>query len=187
VKQIAAILFLSVLLFNLCGYQLVFDYLQQQHEAKLTTRLDQADYADEDLISIKTALSMPYYTATMDFERVDGAIRIDGVEYRYVKRRIINDSLELLCLPNTTRQELQAAKTNFFKTANDLQQPEGNKKSNTSIKSVLPEYCNTVTAYTLPLPPGAKQKHRLFGTHLFSSLFDLKDAQPPEAMLYFPA
>jgi hypothetical protein len=172
-----------VLLFNLCGYRLVIDYLQQRHDVKLTAQLDRAEYADEDLISIKTALSLPYYTATMDFERIDGSIRIDGVEYNYVKRRIINDSLELLCLPNTTKQKLQTIKADFFKISNDLQRPESGKKSANLIKSVLLEYCEALTSFSLQAVRMAKQKHLPSRIQFSSSLFALVQEQPPETIL----
>lgn len=171
-----------VLLFNLCGYRLVIDYMQQQHDEKLTAQLDNEEYANEDLISIKTALSMPYYTATMDFERVDGSIRIDGVEYNYVKRRIINDSLELLCLPNTVKQKLQTAKSDFFKISNDLQRPESNKKAANIIKTALPEYCETLLSYSLRPLHAPKQKYPFSLFQFTPSRFALVQEQPPETM-----
>lgn len=181
-KRFTAILFFLVLLFNLYGYQLVIAYLQQRHDVKLTAQLDQEQYADEDLISIKTALSLPYYNQSMDFERVDGSVKIDGVEYQYVKRRIVNDSLELLCLPNTVKQKLQTAKADFFKITNDLQRPEGNKKGANIIKTVLPEYCNALTLFNLPPPGTAQQNYSFFNTHITAFLFAHVQEQPPETM-----
>jgi hypothetical protein len=180
-KQFTVILFLLPLLFNLCGYRLLIDYLQQQHNEKLTAQLDKEDYADEDLISIKTALSMPYYTATMDFERVDGSIRIDGVEYNYVKRRIINDSLELLCLPNTVKQKLQTAKSDFFKISNDVQQPD-NKKNSNSAKPASPESCQALLSYHLSSLCSEKQKYPVSITPFTPSLLAAVQEQPPEAV-----
>jgi hypothetical protein len=181
-KRFTAIVFLAVLLFNLYGYQLVIDYLQQRHDVKLTAQFDKDEYDNNDLISIKTPLSLPYYSNTTAFERVDGAIEINGVEYKYVKRRIINDSLELLCVPNTEKVKLQTAKSDFFKISNDLQRPENGKKSVNIIKSALPEFCNALTAYNLPSLAAEKQKHVVSLTHLTSLLFTRTPEQPPDAM-----
>lgn len=185
-KRFTAISFLAVLLFNLCGYQWVIDYLQRRHDVTLTAQLDKEEYRNEDLISIKTPLSLPYYNATADFERVDGSIQIEGVEYRYVKRRIINDSLELLCLPNTEKQKLQTAKSDFFKMSNDLQRTDGNKKSSNIIKTVLPEYCNALTFYTLQHLQITRQKYLLPPNQALSSRPSQTPEQPPETMP-FPA
>lgn len=175
---------LAVLLFNLYGYQLLIDYMQQRHNVILVAQLDKDEYRNEDLISIKTPLSLPYYNRSLDFERVDGAIEINGVAYNYVKRRIINDSLELLCLPNTVKQKLQTAKSDFFKISNDVQQPENGKKAANIIKSVLPEYCNALTTYSLPALAAEKQAYALSLTPFTTSVFKLTPEQPPEAMRF---
>ena len=181
-KQFTAILLLTVLLFNLCGYQWLIAGLQKQHDTKLTAQLDNDRYRNEDLISIKTPLSMPYYNRTLDFERVDGAIQIDGVEYRYVKRRIINDSLELLCLPNTVKQKLQTAKSDYFKLSNDVQQPENGKKAVNIIKAVSPDYCNALASYTFDTPRFIKQKHSLANIAVFTSPYGNTPERPPETL-----
>lgn len=174
-----------MLLFNLCGYRLVIDFLQQQQAQTRTAQLDKAEYANEDLISIKTPLSLPYYNASTDFERVDGAIQINGVEYSYVKRRIINDSLELLCLPNTAKQKLQAAKSDFFKITNDLQRPEGSKKPTAVIKAAIPDYCNALPVYGLLSLHKTTQKHAVTNSRFIPACFATIPAQPPESMRLF--
>ena len=163
----------------------MIDYMQQQHAVKLTGQLDNAEYADEDLISIKTALSLPYYNPSSDFERVDGSITIDGIEYRYVKRRIVADSLELLCLPNRVKQKLQSAGSEFFKLSNDQQQSEKGKEAANIIKSVLPQYCNALTLYTLEPFHLTKQKYPFSNTSFLSSLYAVVQEQPPETMPLF--
>lgn len=183
-KRFAAILFLLPLLFNLVGYQLLIGHLQQQHHKDFTAQLDNDDYADEALISIKTALSMPYYTATMDFERIDGSIRIDGVEYNYVKRRIINDSLELLCLPNAQKQKLQTAGSEFFKLANDVGN-EATKKSGNITKTAVPEYCEVLATYSFQSFPVLSQPHFGSSVSFISSCFTATPEQPPEPMRLF--
>jgi leucyl-tRNA synthetase len=101
-----------------------------------------------------------------------------------VKRRIFNDSLELRCLPNTVKQKLQNAKSDFFELSNDLQRPEGNKKASNIIKSVLPEYCETLTFYIPHLFNTAKQRYVTSGTPFLSSLLALVQEQPPESMRF---
>ncbi|HUQ96592.1 MAG TPA: hypothetical protein VM010_02935 [Chitinophagaceae bacterium] len=184
-KRATAISFLFVLLFNLCGYRWVFDYLQQQNDKNLVSQLDRQQYADEDLISIKTALSLPYYNASMEYERVDGSIRIYGVEYTYVKRRIVADSLELLCLPNTGKQKLQSAKVDFFKITNDLQRNDGQKKAVTILKTVVPDYCDAFPQYNFKLVEAGLPPHPVLPPPFLLSRFANVQEQPPETMRFF--
>ncbi len=120
-KRTASILLLGVLLINCGGYRLFTSYFEYRADARLEANLDQNLYNEADLLSIKVANNLPYYTAnSTTYERVDGEITIKGVSYKYVKRRMFNDSLELLCIPNIEKTGLQNAKDKFFLLANDL-------------------------------------------------------------------
>ncbi len=107
-KRIAAILLLGLLLFNWVGYELYTAILQDHADKTMIATLDQNNYSDADLISIKVpAVHLSSYVNTKEFQRVDGKIEIEGVQYNYVKRRFTEDSLELLCIPNKTSTRMQ--------------------------------------------------------------------------------
>jgi hypothetical protein len=154
VKRIAAILLLSLLVFNWIGYELYTAILQDQADKSMVTSLDQNNYTDSDLISIKVpATHLSSYVNTKEFQRVDGKIEIEGVQYNYVKRRITEDSLELLCIPNKTATQLQTAKNEFFKLVNDLQHPGQSKKTDqhsSSFKGFNAEYYAVIESITIP-------------------------------------
>jgi hypothetical protein len=66
---------------------------------------------DSQLISFKVPITrLSYYNPTDDWERIEGSIEIGNVYYKYVKRRIRDDSLEVLCIPNHKAMSLQAMK-----------------------------------------------------------------------------
>ncbi len=182
-KKVAAILFLSVLLFNLYGYQWVIDYIQDRKEKVLITQLDQEAYQDEDLISIKTPISLPYYTNSPTYERVDGTIEIEGIEYKYVKRRVYNDSLELLCIPNIARQQLRAAKADFIKLSHGYPAAEGSKKATATIKIVLPEYCEDLTAFIFNPAGQAPKTYAGFRPCFLPVAGTTWQGQPPEGSM----
>ena len=102
-RKLAAIALLSIFTFNMMGYQLVYNYLSGKSDTALELALDAKAYNDDELISIKQPTNLPYYNNTKEFQRVDGEVEIDGVEYKYVKCRIYQDSLEMLCLPNKAK------------------------------------------------------------------------------------
>jgi hypothetical protein len=128
VKRAAAILLLGVLLFNWGGYRLFTNYLENRADTRLEASLDQNDYDESELVSIKVATHLPYYASSPNYERVDGEITIKGVSYKYVKRRLYNDSLELLCIPNVEKTGLRNAKDNFYRMANDLANDNSSSK-----------------------------------------------------------
>lgn len=153
-RQIAAILLLTILVFNWFGYRIVANYFQGKADQQLEARLDIEDYDVSQLIELKVPLNMPYQLNHTDFERVDGEIEIEGIHYKYVKRRVFNDSLVLLCLPNEQKMKIEGAKKSFFSLVNDLQ-PSSKKESGNNntptIKNILSEYFLVKNDWITPL------------------------------------
>lgn len=143
-KKLAAILLLSLLFFNWYGYRMITGYLQDRSDAQLEARFDQNDYDETQLIELRVPMNLPYHNDWTEYERYDGEVEIDGVHYKYVKRKVENGELVLLCLPNNEKQLIQSARDNFFKLVNDLQQPTNGKKADggntAAFKSLFSEY-----------------------------------------------
>jgi hypothetical protein len=96
----------------------------------LEASLDKEAYNMKDLITIKIPLSLPYLNNWSDFQRVDGEIELDGRIYKFVKRKVYDGQLILLCLPDDHKMHLKAAREDFFKSVNDLSAIPSSKKQN---------------------------------------------------------
>jgi hypothetical protein len=144
VKKVAALFFIALFLFNLFGYRLVVQYMQQKVSNQLEASLDKNLYSDAQLIELKVPMNLPYQTNWSAYQRYDGEIEVDGIMYKYVKRKVANDTLYLMCIPNTKKMSLETAKNDFFKLSNDLMQNNNSKKSDNSktisFKSLQGEY-----------------------------------------------
>jgi hypothetical protein len=138
-KKLTAILLLLIVAFNFYGYRLVIDYLQQNNHSTIEARIDQQEYDDAELISIKTTLNLPYYNSSPEFERAYGSISINGVDHEYVKRRVYQDTLELLCLPNHQKTKLNTVSNEITKAVNDG--AASPVKKGITFKISLPDYC----------------------------------------------
>ena len=160
---------------------MVIDFMQKNQQNNFAFQLDNKQYDDADLISIKTPLHLPYYNNQETFERAYGSIEIEGIEYEYVKRRIHNDSLELLCLPDKVHQKLQSAKVDFFKMSNDVPASSQHKK-NANFKNVLPEYFATLSHYSCRAAFNLTARYLIFSEQILPSTFSLVEEQPPEQM-----
>jgi hypothetical protein len=182
-KQVAAILLLGIFSFNLFGYRLVATFLEKKVNAEMEISLDENDYNNDQLISIKQPTNLPYYKNSATFQRIDGEIEISGIYYKYVKCRIYNDSLELLCIPNTGKMKIQAAKADFSRMASDFQQTESKKKSESGIKSfqkTLGDYEEVKqTAYSLNTS-ALHLTHNLQNSQFVNTLFLQTAEQPPD-------
>jgi hypothetical protein len=185
-KKIASVILLSLLLFNWCGYRWVINMVQQNADTKLEARLDRNEYNESQLIEIKVPLTMPYQTEWSGYERFDGEVEVNGIHYKYVKRKIEDGQLVLKCIPNQAKQRLESAKDDLFKITNDLQQDNSSKKSgipiSTLVKNVLSDYDNlqqfNISSYYAAL---SAQSYNLYQPNLVTDLLHSTPEQPPEA------
>lgn len=166
------------------GYRFVFNYAQQQSDQTFIANLDNDNYNEAELLTIKVPISIPYQNDRQNFERVDGEINYQGKFYKYVKRKIEDGQLVLLCLPDQNKMRLQSAKDDFFKTANDLVQNNQSKKSDhsksTSFKNLASDYItetsiNNDVLFAVTLPIGVTKK-----AANLSSCPHLSPEQPPD-------
>ena len=133
----------------------------QQCDQQLTQQLDNNEYNDSELIEVKIALHTPYLSSWSAYERVDGEVEANGVFYSYVKRKIHNDTLYLLCLPNENKTRLHAARVGYAGKVNDV--PTNAKDTGALKKNPAGfEYHQPVTRFTVILPlseTGEKVQH----------------------------
>ena len=112
---------MGIILFNLAGYRLLNDLMQDQASLQMEARVDQQQIEESQLITIKIpATHLSYYNSSALFESIAGQIDIGGTPYQYVKRRIHNDTVELVCIANQAARLLQQSRLDYFKLINDL-------------------------------------------------------------------
>ncbi|MES2850397.1 MAG: hypothetical protein V4685_15165 [Bacteroidota bacterium] len=141
-RKLVAIFMLAIFTFNVAGYQLFFNYISNKADTNLELALDQDKYNDEELITIKQPINLPYYTDSKDFQRIDGEVEMDGVKYKYVKSRIYNGYIEMLCIPHKEKMQIEQSKNEYAKVANSFQQNDTQKKDGTtkSFQKSVSEY-----------------------------------------------
>ncbi len=180
-KKLFAILLLFIYLFNLVGYNLLFQYLINRNDAQVSARLDKNNYVDKDLVVVKVALNMPYLTSSNEFVRTDGAVVLNGIHYNYVKTKVSDDTLYLMCLPDFLKTSLYNAKTDIAKQSADL--PTGKKNAETfPVKKIcdLSEYSYTSEQSLLSSRYSSPYSYKDFIYTALSSVFIKYPAQPPE-------
>ena len=164
------------------GYRLFSNFLQHRANVQLETRLDRNDFREDELLEIKIPLHLPYQLNWTSFERFDGEIDVDGIHYKYVKRKIYNDSLILLCLPNEAKQNIEKAKDDYFKIVNDID-PSSQKKSgnnNLSFKNILSEFFVDQAPWLIANYEYLYTKHFVGEVFFLSTNLHETPDQPPE-------
>ena len=182
-RKLAAILLIALFIFNLFGYRVLFYVAQQQSDINIARALDKDQYNEEELITIKIPMSVPYQIERKEFERFDGEVNLNGKIYKYVKRKVCDGNLILLCLPDHNKMHLETAKNDLFKNANDLQN-SGSKKSDNSKqasgKNISNEYNENITEYKIACYKVVNNFGFPNKVSPLSSAFHSSPEQPPE-------
>jgi len=183
VRKIAAIVLLALLLFNWFGYRILMHHLQERADWHLEAKLDIEDYDVTQLIELKIPLNMPYQLNRTDFERIDGEVEIEGIHYKYVKRKVINDSLILLCLPHEQKMKIENAKDDFFKQVNDLQtdapKKVPGKNSTSTFTNILSDYLLLQNEWIAPHLSNQSTLYYSIYSHLLGSVYSDVAERPP--------
>lgn len=179
-RKLLAIPLLAIYLFNIAGYQLLFSLAILHSDKLLVLRLDNNQYDNSELLEIKIPLKLPYYSSQTNYERLDGEANYQGSIYRYVKRKLANDTLYILCLKNEDKTQLKSARNDYAKKAHGLPA----EKSSTAKKvNLLSEHQLHFAEISIVEPSQIPSQHGfLFDSPLYSS-FSEGDFQPPDNLV----
>jgi len=165
----------------------MFDYMQQKANEKLETVLDNHDYNESELIELKIPVHLPYQNSWTAYQRYNGEIELNGVMYKYVKRKLANDTLYLKCIPNTQKMDLETAKNDFFKISNDLVQNNNSKKQDnakSATKILQTVYYESSLFITINSPFIIRQNNWSSSQDAkIQNDFHLSPEQPPDSKL----
>lgn len=184
-KKLIAIFLIVIFLFNIGGYRLWFYFEQQRSDKNIEILLDKEQYNEAELITIRMPLSVPYQSDTRNFERVSGEINVNGKIYKYVKRKVENGELVLLCLPDKNKMQLEKARQDFFKNTNDLAQNDHSKKSDNS-KSIsfknTSEYDQNLFSFKINSLNTISRNFGLYKDENLVSSPHISPEQPPDSI-----
>jgi hypothetical protein len=114
-------LFLTLFLFNIGGYYLVFIGVKFHITRDVLQSIDEGSYSTTDEITLTIPLNLPYPIYQNGFARVNGEFEYEGNHYKLVKQKLINDNLVVVCLKDHESNRLDNALTKIERTVNDQQ------------------------------------------------------------------
>lgn len=136
-RQTVALFMILLFSFNLVGYRWLLDYVQMNTVSEMQLQLDEGKYEDAQLLELKVPINMPYQSNWSSYQRCYGIIKIDGHTYQYVKRKVSNDTLYLMCIRDVKTQQVEIAKNELFQLANDLNLENQSHNTSKAMNSFL--------------------------------------------------
>lgn len=129
-KKIFAIAMLLVLVFNMGGYMLLFQYFIKQSDNIANEQISRGLYKSSELVELKIPVRMPYVQEQRQYENISGHIELNGNSYNYVAMRMTRDTMFVKCIPNYEKTRLVSEKVIMGKEISDLPL---SKKSNVPV------------------------------------------------------
>jgi len=179
-KKIFAIAMLLVLMFNMGGYMLLFQYFIKQSDNIANEQISKGLYKSSELVEVKIPVRMPYVQEQLEYQNISGHIELNGNSYNYVAMKMTRDTMYVKCIPNYEKTRLVSEKVILAKEISDLPL---NKKSHAPLmkkSEVDNDYNYSSFYYELYTPIIAfntsflKTTPKLLDTHLSKLI------QPPD-------
>ena len=163
---------------------MVADWLQARAEERLQAVIDDRSFNTANLVELSVVTNLPYTNDWREWERVNGTVEIKGLHYQYVERKLEKGKMFYHCLPNSEKQNLVAARDEFFQLVNNFnQQPDQKQSSSKSIiiNNFIGDYDDAVIQYNTLKPAIDNSKnHWPFIVSSVKSRHMLTPHQPPE-------
>lgn len=131
------------------GYSLLIESLIRKNNLEVLKQIDDDRYDRSKLIELKLHLPLPYNVNCAEYKRMDGQVEKDGVVYNYVMRKIWNDTLYVLCLPNTGAMQLNAVKNEYAQKNSET--PFGHNKNTFAKRETVNAIPDKLTIDLIPL------------------------------------
>ncbi len=145
-RQIATILLLCLFVFNIIGYRLIVTFSMAKADTNLQIALDNKTYNQADLFLVKIPINLPYQNNWTSFERIDGEVNFEGETYRFVQRKVENDTMYLQCIRHAEKINIQQKANDIFGKTTDIASNNSSKKSSsnqpTVIKNMVEDFIN---------------------------------------------
>jgi hypothetical protein len=106
IRRFYSVLFLILILFNTIGYYCLFfiDKQKTEHIARIIE--GNANEISGNII-FRIPMDFPNDEIAKNFKLVDGEIRYDGETYLLVKQKLYQDTLYVVCMKDTQREEIR--------------------------------------------------------------------------------
>jgi len=145
--------------------------------------LDNNQYDENDLLQIKFALNTPYIQNNCSYERCDGQVELNGVQYNYVKRKVENDTLYLYCIANKEKTNISTSKSLYAKQNADNTSGKSTEESALKKVNLLSDYNFGALNFNFHSYQLQSNQNIFFNNLVTLKGFTTKHLQPPDLFI----
>jgi hypothetical protein len=140
VKRILSIALVVVFLFNVIGYYGIYVAMLSQARTALNEKIDREQYKEDQTITVKIPLALPYPVQQDEFQRVQGDFEHQGEFYKLVKQKYSNDTLYVVCIKNAEEKKAFTVFSDLVKLSTDQNSSTSHNQNSKTIVSIIKDY-----------------------------------------------
>ncbi|MFD2034900.1 hypothetical protein ACFSKL_08870 [Belliella marina] len=176
-RKIIAILLLSVFALYHFGYYGFYYTFSFQLESYWTDKVFETDEAEEEMMEIP--ISVPYMADQSEFQVTNTTFEKDGKNYRAVKQRYSNDTLQVVYVPDTAKNKLDSVVKKWIASLVSDEVPCENSNSLLS-KIFIKDYTKPNQEFILTAWLGQEKKYIGFIFSTYNEAYHNNSTPPPE-------
>jgi hypothetical protein len=111
---------LGLLLFNLVGYMLLFQYFIDRSDSIVFDQINNNRYKPTDLVEIKIPANFKTIENWNEYAPISGQVKLSDTCYNFAYLKMTRDTMYLLCIPNHEKARLKNAKIIYAKQISDI-------------------------------------------------------------------
>jgi len=118
----------------------------RQARVALNEKIDNDQYRDDQTVTIKIPLTLPYPVQQNKYERVEGDFEHLGEFYKLVKQKYSNDTLYVVCIKSTEEKKAFKVFSDLVKLSTDQASATSHHQNSKTIVSIIKDYNPVVDA-----------------------------------------
>ncbi|MEJ7645027.1 MAG: hypothetical protein WKF87_10570 [Chryseolinea sp.] len=176
-KKLIALFLVFLVLFNALGFYGLLVGIQYHKSQQLVQRLDTNQYLEEETVTIRLPMSIPYFNDADSYRRVDGQIEHNGEFFRLVKEKLVKDTLYIVCIKDNDTKKIRQALADHVKTFTD--KPVNAKHNGKLQISIIKDFLPSSIAIASASTGWTSEVTATQLTHLFNSITPAFIGPPP--------
>jgi hypothetical protein len=171
---------LVVLMFNIGGYMLLFQYFIKHSDAYANEQIAKGLYKPDELVEIKIPVNLPHIKEQADFQGIAGQVKLKDNDYNYVAMKMTRDTMFLMCIPNYEKTRLMSENIIVAKNISDSPLAKKNHLPVVKKSGLDNNYNFPLTIFSLAVNAQPVQHHGTDLVQIIPTTYLSTPAQPPE-------
>jgi len=132
-KRLFSFFFLLLILLNTVGYYEVLLFMEKQNYAEAVQKISGNENEIAGNLLLKIPLASRFNEDDDEYRKAQGEITVEGELYHFVKQKLYQDTLYIICLRDTKTSEVREALADLSKTMADQNHKSGSTQKGVDV------------------------------------------------------